>query len=463
MPRSSLSDWLKLRIITAYRKDNSAHADRLRRLPVGRRRRPGDLQATTSSARNCSSSSTRARCRAWSASIISTPTPSTSSTCGSTPPARRAARPHRLDLRRRRHQDLGGVRRLHLRFHRRSGASRSAAATPATSATRACSAQNLILGGSPELGGSSGSAIGTPVRRTDLELHRQPHGHSVHAARLGQLQAERRTTIIYVSYSQGFKGGGFDPRGLTTRRAPDADGTPPTASRSTTSWRSIRRTVDSYELGWKASLFDRRLQLAVASSTPNITTSRCRARSARVDQRRRRPSAASPPMPARRASRASRSRPTARVAQRLRDRRRPAELRRDARLSRRQISRVHHQYRRGHRRRSTSADFRKIQNTPQWTLSGTLDYDTPVAGGRLNLNTTALLPQQEPAVRDCASPMLDQPGFALWDANLVWRSSGDRWTIGLHGKNLTNKNYIVVGLQFPRRRTRTPATSSATR
>jgi iron complex outermembrane receptor protein len=44
--------------------------------------------------------------------------------------------------------------------------------------------------------------------------------------------------------------------------------------------------------------------------------------------------------------------------------------------------------------------------------------------------------------------MLDQKGFSLWDANLVWRSQGDRYELGLHGKNLLNKKYIVSGYNF---------------
>ena len=34
--------------------------------------------------------------------------------------------------------------------------------------------------------------------------------------------------------------------------------------------------------------------------------------------------------------------------------------------------------------------------------------------------------------------MLDQKGFALMDAGAVYELPGDHWTIGLHGKNLTN-------------------------
>jgi iron complex outermembrane receptor protein len=45
-------------------------------------------------------------------------------------------------------------------------------------------------------------------------------------------------------------------------------------------------------------------------------------------------------------------------------------------------------------------------------------------------------------------PGLDQQGFALWDANIVWRAPGNRFTVGLHGKNLANKKYVVSGYNF---------------
>ena len=31
---------------------------------------------------------------------------------------------------------------------------------------------------------------------------------------------------------------------------------------------------------------------------------------------------------------------------------------------------------------------------------------------------------------------------------LVWRSDDDRWTVGLHGRNLTDKRYIASGYNF---------------
>jgi iron complex outermembrane receptor protein len=93
------------------------------------------------------------------------------------------------------------------------------------------------------------------------------------------------------------------------------------------------------------------------------------------------------------------------------------------------------------------ADFRKIQNTPKWTMSGSLDYETPLADGRLDLNST-LSYRSKSQQFELRTPMLDQGGFALWDANIVWRSRGNRFELGLHGKNLANKKYIVSGYNF---------------
>ena len=45
------------------------------------------------------------------------------------------------------------------------------------------------------------------------------------------------------------------------------------------------------------------------------------------------------------------------------------------------------------------------------------------------------------------SPFLDQKGYALFDASLVWKSEGGV-SIGLHGKNLTDKEYRTSGYQF---------------
>jgi iron complex outermembrane receptor protein len=77
--------------------------------------------------------------------------------------------------------------------------------------------------------------------------------------------------------------------------------------------------------------------------------------------------------------------------------------------------------------------------SPQWALS--------LGGGRLNANTT-LSYRSKSQQFELRSPGLDQNGYALWDANLIWRSAGNRYELGLHGKNLLNKEYIVAGYNF---------------
>jgi iron complex outermembrane receptor protein len=95
------------------------------------------------------------------------------------------------------------------------------------------------------------------------------------------------------------------------------------------------------------------------------------------------------------------------------------------------------------------ADRRKIQNTPELTASGTLNYSAPLMGGNLNASTT-LAYRSSSQQFELRTPGLDQPAFALLDANLVWRSDDDRFTVGLHGRNLTDKRYIVSGYNFLR-------------
>ena len=46
------------------------------------------------------------------------------------------------------------------------------------------------------------------------------------------------------------------------------------------------------------------------------------------------------------------------------------------------------------------------------------------------------------------TPFIDQDGFALFNASLVYTDDSDRWSIGVHGKNLFNKRYVVAGYDF---------------
>ena len=44
-------------------------------------------------------------------------------------------------------------------------------------------------------------------------------------------------------------------------------------------------------------------------------------------------------------------------------------------------------------------------------------------------------------------PLLDQEAFTLWDMSLIFRSDKG-WSIGVHGKNLSDERYKVAGYNF---------------
>jgi iron complex outermembrane receptor protein len=93
------------------------------------------------------------------------------------------------------------------------------------------------------------------------------------------------------------------------------------------------------------------------------------------------------------------------------------------------------------------ARYRNVQNTPKWTMSGTLDAATPVGRGEL-LAATTVSYRSKTYQFETPNPFLDQKGYALWDANLVWKSTSDHVTIGLHAKNILDKQYITSGYPF---------------
>ncbi|UZK70800.1 TonB-dependent receptor [Sphingomonas sp. S1-29] len=94
------------------------------------------------------------------------------------------------------------------------------------------------------------------------------------------------------------------------------------------------------------------------------------------------------------------------------------------------------------------AEFRRIQNTPEWTASGTLGAIAQVGPGEVNASTTVSY-RSDTTQFEIPNPFLDQPGYALFDASINYSFGPDRaYSIGLHGKNLTDERYITSGYIF---------------
>jgi iron complex outermembrane receptor protein len=298
--------------------------------------------------------------------------------------------------------------------------------------------KNLLFGASPALGGS-GTQLGALT--SDFTGEKT---FSEFTPRASVSFFPDPDNTLYLSWSKGFKGGGFDPRGLSTA-APDLNANGVREPSEIFDYFLFDpEKVTSYEAGYKASLFDRRLRFALAAfyadykdvqvpgsvgavingvpTFVGVTTNAGKANMKGVEAEWT----------------ASLARGFAGGGSHINFSGTLGYL--DAKYKQfitnvAGIGPV------------DVAAFRRIQNTPKWTMSGTLDMAVPVAGGDLDFSTT-LSWRSKTFQFETPSPFLDQPGYALWDAHLVWTSPDDRFTIGLHGKNLTNQRYITSGYQF---------------
>ena len=297
--------------------------------------------------------------------------------------------------------------------------------------------KNLINGPLPELGGN-GVQLGALVSNFAGE---KTFKEFTPRASITFEPTDEHT--FYASYSKGFKGGSFDPR-ANSPQAGDSDGDGDIDAADIFEFFLFDpEKVDSYEVGYKASLFDRRLRLALAGFYADYTDVQVPGSVGCV--------VGGIPTFCGVTENAGAATFKGLEAEML------ATLARDLSGpgSRLNVSGTLGYLDAQYDEFITAvggvatdvSDFRRIQNTPKWTLSGTLDYATPIGNGDLSASTTVSY-RSKTFQFETPSPFLDQPGYALWDASLVWTSANDRYTIGLHAKNITDKEYRTSGYQF---------------
>lgn len=97
------------------------------------------------------------------------------------------------------------------------------------------------------------------------------------------------------------------------------------------------------------------------------------------------------------------------------------------------------------------SDQRVIQNTPEWSTNLRLSYNRPTELFGNDGSLTVLGAWSYKSLThqfEVPSQFLDQPGYSLFDASIVWTSDDGKYQFGVHGKNLTDKEYIVAGYLF---------------
>jgi len=248
--------------------------------------------------------------------------------------------------------------------------------------------------------------------------------------------------LFYASYSEGFKGGGFDPRG-DARIAPDINNDNVRSYDEIFDFFQFQpETVNSYELGYKGTFMDGDARIAltgfygdykdvqipgsvgvdadgdgVFEGFAGVTTNAAKARFKGIE-----------------------AEAFIRLARDF------AGAGSDVFFNG-TLGYIDGEYREYIVDGVDISDQRAIQNTPEWTLSGTLGGNIPVASGNVYAGAT-LSYKSKTNQFETPSQFLDQPGYVLFDANLTWSSDNDRFSFGLHGKNLFDKRYITSGYQF---------------
>lgn len=291
--------------------------------------------------------------------------------------------------------------------------------------------QNYLGGGSPVFGGA-GVPFGAPG--TNFTGNRSFNKFTPRASLSFKPTPDHN---IYASFSQGFKGGGFDPRGVGVN-APDLNGNGIREDSEIAAFLSFRpESVDSYEIGYKASLFDRRLSLALAAFRMDYSDVQIPGSSGCVVN----------------------GLPTfcGVITNAGKARFQGVELEATARVTdgltlSGALGYIDAEYKEyitqiAGRGPVDVADFREVQNTPKVTATGTIAYATALGSGDLGLSST-LSYRSKTYQFEIPNPFLDQDGYALLDASIVYTAEGGRWSLGLHGKNLTDKEYKTSGYTF---------------
>lgn len=89
-----------------------------------------------------------------------------------------------------------------------------------------------------------------------------------------------------------------------------------------------------------------------------------------------------------------------------------------------------------------------LQNAPEWTGYLGLTWVGDLGGGALAV-TPSISYRGDASMFEFPNPILDQEAYALVDLSVVWTDPTDRYTVGLYGKNLTDEEYRVGGYNFP--------------
>nr|WP_313429199.1 TonB-dependent receptor [Brevundimonas diminuta] len=228
----------------------------------------------------------------------------------------------------------------------------------------------------------------------------------------------------YASYGRGFKSGGFDMRGDASLYPETVNGYQP-------------ELVDTYEIGLKGSLLDRRINFATALFKSEYT-----------DQQITSQFFIPPTSVVSYVDNAGSSEIWG------------WELEASARITDGFIPRLTLGYLDAKfndfvtlnpltGKRENMADQRHFQNTPDWTASLALPYSFDLGDRGSVIFTPTAAYRGATQMFETPIPLLDQGYYWLYDATLMWTSPDARYRVSLAGRNLGDERYRAGGYNFP--------------
>ncbi|MBS3823548.1 MAG: TonB-dependent receptor, partial [Wenzhouxiangellaceae bacterium] len=264
------------------------------------------------------------------------------------------------------------------------------------------------------------------------------------------------TQNIYVSYSQGFKGGGFDPRGLTTA-APDFDGDGTVSDDEVFEFMKFEpEVVDTYEAGIKSSFADNRISTNLAIFYSDYTDIQVPG-SVGVDTDGDGISDTFAGVTTNAGEATVKGLEFEASALLGYD----IAIDGDSLSAALALGLIDAEYNEfiaqvtdpatGSTALEDVSDQRVFQNTPETTVHMNMQYDRPFAlvgnAGTLSI-IGAWSFRTETNQFEIPSSFLDEGSYSLYDASIVWKRLDGKYELGIYGRNLADKEYKVSGYNF---------------
>ena len=285
----------------------------------------------------------------------------------------------------------------------------------------------LGLAGSPEMGNPGAILFRTDTDFRNGTLQRKDKKFTPRVALGYKVNADHN---VYASYSEGFKGGGFDPRlnmvGTRLTEAQARAGYEP-------------ETIETYELGLKSAFNGGRITTNAAvfysdykdvqipgsvaidtngdgrdDSFAGVTTNAGKAKIKGVELEA------------------------------------IANITRDFTIAG-MYSYIDADYKEYIVAGVNVADQRVFQNTPKNSANLRANYDIalPIMGHNGKVSLIGSVSYKGATNQFETVSLLDQPSYKLWDASIVWTRADGKIRAGIHGKNLNDERYKTAGYLFP--------------